>query len=225
VHATFHPTVYIVDDDASVRQAMEWLFGSVGLRTASFATPAEFLQRTSADEVSGCLILDIRMPGVSGLDVQRMLTASGCDIPTIFVSAHADIPLSVQAMKGGAMEVLTKPFDDQVLLDAVYRGIETDRIRYNERLSSQQCVERYATLTNRERQVMERVIQGLLNKQIAAELGTAEKTVKVHRAQVMHKMGARSVADLIQMANRVRLPHVKPHPSNTLRPKVNPPRS
>jgi FixJ family two-component response regulator len=196
------PKVYIVDDDPSVRQAIEWLLSSVNLPCDSFASAAEFLER-AAHGLSGCVVLDIRMPGLSGLDVQQSLVTGGHEVPVIFVSAHADVALTVRAMKAGALEVLTKPFDDQALLDAVHQGLEKFRIRQRERQESQAHVDRYATLTNREREVMGLVTTGLLNKQIAAELGIAEKTIKVHRAQVMHKMHAGSVAELTHISERL----------------------
>jgi FixJ family two-component response regulator len=196
------PRVYIVDDDPSVRQAIEWLLSSVNLPSESFASAAEFLER-AAQGLSGCVVLDIRMPGLSGLDVQQALMAGEHEVPVIFVSAHADVALTVRAMKAGALEVLTKPFDDQALLDAVHQGLEKYRIRQRQRQESQAHVDRYATLTNREREVMSLVTSGLLNKQIAAELGIAEKTIKVHRAQVMHKMHAGSVAELTHISERL----------------------
>jgi FixJ family two-component response regulator len=205
------PKVYIVDDDPSVRQAIEWLLSSVSLPCESFASASEFLER-AASGLSGCVILDIRMPGLSGLDVQQALTAGGHEVPIVFVSAHADVALTVRAMKAGALEVLTKPFDDQALLDAVHQGLEKHRVRQRERQEAQAHLDRYATLTNREREVMGLVTQGLLNKQIAAELGIAEKTIKVHRAQVMHKMHAGSVAQLTHISERLQ----------GLRPKAKP---
>jgi FixJ family two-component response regulator len=211
----FDPTVYIVDDDASVRQAIEWLLSSVSLTSESFASAAEFLERAKSG-LSGCVILDIRMPGMSGLDVQQSLAAAGYDVPVIFVSAHADVALAVRAMKAGALEVLTKPFDDQALLDAVHQGLESHRARHCERLETNEFVQRYAMLTNREREVMALVTKGLLNKQIAGELGVAEKTIKVHRAQVMHKMEVGSVAELVHVADRLRgVPMLSPLSEHT----------
>jgi FixJ family two-component response regulator len=200
----FTPTVFVVDDDPSVRTAVKRLLASVGLACETFQNAAEFLARAERG-VSGCLVLDVRMPGASGLDLQRVLNQSGTDLPIVFVTAHADVPLTVRAMKAGALEVLTKPFDDQALLDAVYHALEQERVRSHERDELHGLRERFETLTAREREVMALVATGLLNKQIAGELGTAEKTIKVHRAQVMHKMEADSLADLVRMADRLGL--------------------
>jgi FixJ family two-component response regulator len=201
----FSPTVFIVDDDPSVRTAVKRLLGSVGLPCETFQNAAEFLIRADRGNLSGCLVLDVRMPGASGLDLQRILNRTGTDLPIIFVTAHADVPLTVRAMKAGALEVLTKPFDDQALLDAVYQALEQERVRSHDRDELQRLRERFETLTAREREVMGLVVTGMLNKQIAGELGTAEKTIKVHRAQVMHKMGADSLAELVRMADRLGL--------------------
>jgi FixJ family two-component response regulator len=198
----FTPIVFVVDDDPSVRTAVKRLLASVGLACETFSTAAEFLVR-SADGVSGCLVLDVRMPGASGLDLQRVLNQEGTDLPVIFVTAHADVPLTVRAMKAGALEVLTKPFDDQALLDAVYQALEQERVRSHDREELHRLRDCFDTLTAREREVMALVVTGMLNKQIAAELGTVEKTIKVHRAQVMHKMQADSLADLVRMADRL----------------------
>ena len=195
-------TVFVVDDDPSIRAAIKRLMASVGLPCETFGGAAEFLQRTE-QAVSGCVLLDVRMPGLSGMDLQRMLKAAGHDLPIIFVTAHADVALTVRAMKEGAMEVLTKPFDGQVLLDAVYQALERERVRRIEREELQRYRERYETLTAREREVMMHVVQGIPNKQVAEALGTAEKTIKVHRGQVMHKMHADSFADLVRMADRL----------------------
>jgi len=197
-------TVFVVDDDPSVRTAVKRLLASVGLPCETFSTAAEFLARTERG-VSGCLVLDVRMPGASGLDLQRMLNQTGTNLPIIFVTAHADVPLAVRAMKAGALEVLTKPFDDQALLDAVYQALEQERVRSHDREELHRLRTRFETLTAREREVMALVVTGLLNKQIAGELGTVEKTIKVHRSQVMHKMAANSVADLVRMAVRLGL--------------------
>jgi FixJ family two-component response regulator len=197
-------TVFIVDDDPSVRTAVKRLLASVGLSCETFSTAAEFLTRAEQG-VSGCVVLDVRMPGASGLDLQRMLNQAGADLPIIFVTAHADVPLTVRAMKAGALEVLTKPFDDQALLDAVYQALEQERVRSHDRDELHRLRERFETLTAREREVMALVATGLLNKQIAGQLGTAEKTIKVHRAQVMHKMQADSLAELVRMADRLNL--------------------
>src|SRR5262245_60835863 len=181
------PTVFVVDDDPSVRTAVVRLLLSVGLPCETFATAPEFLRRAEAGLV-GCLVLDVRMPGPSGLDLQRMLTNAGHEIPIIFVTAHADVPLTVRAMKEGALEVLTKPFDDQAFLDLVNSALEMGRERYQQRVKLDGLRSRFETLTPREREVMALVVTGMLNKQIAGELGTTEKTVKVHRSQVMRKM-------------------------------------
>jgi FixJ family two-component response regulator len=203
---TFVPTVFVVDDDPSIRTAVQRLLASVGLPCETFANAAEFLNRSTSG-VSGCLVLDVRMPGASGLDLQRMLNQTEMNLPVIFVTAHADVPLTVRAMKGGALEVLTKPFDDQALLDAVYHALEQERVRSQDRQELHRLRDRFDTLTAREREVMVLVASGLLNKQIAAELGTAEKTIKVHRAQVMHKMDAESLAELVRMTDRLGLSH------------------
>ena len=199
----FAPTVFVVDDDPSVRTAVKRLLASVGLQCETFSTAAEFLIRCEHG-VSGCLVLDVRMPGASGLDLQRILNQAETDLPVIFVTAHADVPLTVRAMKAGALEVLTKPFYDQALLDAVYQALEQERVRSHDREELHRLRDRFETLTAREREVMALVVTGLLNKQIAGELGTAEKTIKVHRAQVMHKMEADSLAELVRMADRLK---------------------
>ncbi len=196
------PIVFVVDDDAAVRDAIKNLLESVGMRVETFISGAEFLKRTPADAPS-CLILDVRLPGMSGLEFQRHLNASDFDIPIIFITGHGDIPITVQAMKAGAVDFLTKPFRDQELLDAIQKAIDRDlqRREHNSEVSSLR--QRYEELTPREREVMALVTQGLLNKQIAAELGTSETTVKIHRGQVMRKMGADSLADLVRMADRI----------------------
>jgi FixJ family two-component response regulator len=202
MHDSPSQTVFVVDDDPSVRTAVQRLLVSVGLACETFANPSDFLYR-AGHGVSGCLVLDVRMPGASGLDLQRVLNQTQVDLPVIFVTAHADVPLTVRAMKAGALEVLTKPFDDQALLDAVYQALEQERMRRQDRQELGRLRERHDTLTAREKEVMALVATGLPNKQIAGELGTAEKTIKVHRAQVMHKMGAESLADLVRMADRL----------------------
>jgi len=199
-------TVYIVDDDASVKTAMRRLLTSVGLTCDVYASVPEFLRSTeSVPALYGCLVLDMRMPGPSGLDLQRILAKTGKDIPIIFVTAYGDVPSTVRAMKDGAIEVLTKPFNDQALLDAVNAGLDVARRRLDEREKLAQLRARFETLTVREREVMRLVVTGMLNKQIGASLGTTEKTIKAHRAQVIKKMRAGSLADLVRMADRLDL--------------------
>jgi len=196
------PVVCIVDDDESVRTSIARLLQTVGLPSRSFATVSDF-QRWAVPGFLGCLILDIRMPGLSGLDLQLDLAEAGEQIPVIFVTGYADVPLAVRAMKAGAQEVLTKPYDQQLLLDAVHRALQTATARHEEREQLIRLRAAFETLTPREREVLVLVASGLVNRHIAARLGTSEKTIKVHRANVMRKMGADSVAALVRMVDRL----------------------
>lgn len=195
--------VYIVDDDPGVREALSSLFRSVGLDSRTFNSAREFLGDSLTD-TPGCLVLDVRMPGLSGLDLQTELADRHIEIPIVFLTGYADVPMTVQAMKAGAMEFLTKPFRDQDLLDAVQSAVDRDRAARRDKARIVVLLTRYKTLTPREREVMGLVVTGMLNKQIAAELGTSEVTIKLQRGHVMQKMEARSVADLVRMADSVR---------------------
>ena len=197
-------TVFIIDDDASVRQSIQDLVESVGLKAKVFASAQEFLSHERGDAPS-CLVLDIRLPGMSGLDLQRKLRKDVFGIPIIFISGHADIPMTVEAMKSGAVEFLTKPFREQDLLDAIQRSLTRECMRQAEQHAFVELRERYATLTPRERQVMSLVVSGMLNKEIAAELAASETTVKIHRGRVMEKMDANSLPDLVRMADKLRV--------------------
>lgn len=195
-------TVFVVDDDGPMRVALMNLIRSVGLRVELFASAQEFL-RSRLPDVPSCLILDVRLPGLSGLDLQRRTTESGMEIPIIFLTGYGDIPMTVRAMKAGAVEFLTKPFRDQDLLDAIQQALERDRQTRDQRVAIEELRRRFASLTPREREVMVRVVAGLLNKQIAAELGTSHTTVKIQRHQVMEKMGAVSLPELVRMADQL----------------------
>jgi RNA polymerase sigma factor (sigma-70 family) len=201
--------VFVVDDDAEVRKAIASLIRSVGLQVQLFGSAQDFL-RAKRPEVPGCLILDIRLPGISGLDFQRKLAEANNPIPIIFITGHGDIPMSVRAMKAGAVEFLTKPFRDQDLLDAIQHALERDRARRQREAEIATLRERFEWLTPREREVLPLVVSGLPNKQIAAEIGTSETTVKVHRGQLMRKMGADSLPELVRMAEKMGVPVTKP---------------
>ena len=193
------PVVIIVDDEAAVRESLDSLFHSIGLRTLLFASPAELLQGLIPD-APGCIVLDVRLPGISGLDFQCQLTSHGIELPIVFMTGHGDIPMSVRAMKAGAVDFLSKPFHDQDMLDAVAVAINRDRKGRTETAALSDLRARYETLTQREREVMTHVVSGLMNKQVAGLLGLSEITVKIHRGNVMRKMGVRSLADLVRDA-------------------------
>jgi FixJ family two-component response regulator len=202
--------VFVVEDDASVRKAVGSLVRSAGLTVQTFASAQEFLAFSRPD-VPSCLVLDVQLPGLSGLDLQEELTKADVQIPIIFLTGHGDIPMTVRAMKAGALEFFPKPFEDQDLLDAIQQAINRDRVARRERADMGELYDRYNSLTPREREIMGWVVSGLLNKQIAAELGISEIMVKVHRGQVMQKMQADSLADLVRMSEKLASPRAKNH--------------
>jgi len=195
--------VFVVDDDAAIRSSLKFLIGTVGLQVETFESTESFLKRDLPEEAS-CLVLDVRLQGRSGLDFQHELAASGIHIPIIFITGHGDIPMSVRAMKGGAIEFLTKPFRDQDLLDAISVAIEKDRVRRERDRDVKDAQGRFDSLSPREQEVVSMVVSGMLNKQIADALGTAENTVKVHRSRAMEKMQAQSLADLVRMIEKLK---------------------
>jgi RNA polymerase sigma factor (sigma-70 family) len=206
---TSAPVVFVIDDDPSVRSSLKFLISTVGLQVESFDSAEAFLRRKPPDRHS-CLVLDVRLHGMSGLDFQRELAARNICISIVFITGHGDIPMSVRAMKAGAVEFLTKPFRDQDLLDAIRMALERDQARRDQEKDATELQQRFESLTPREREVVSMVVSGMLNKQIAGQLGTAENTVKVHRKRAMEKMHAQSLADLVRMLEKVKGPHQRP---------------
>jgi RNA polymerase sigma factor (sigma-70 family) len=202
------PVVFVIDDDPSVRTSLKFLISTVGLQVESFDSAEAFLRGKLSDGPS-CLVLDVRLRGMSGLDFQRELAARNIRTPIVFITGHGDIPMSVRAMKAGAVEFLTKPFRDQDLLDAIRIALERDRARRDQEKDATELQQRFASLTPREREVVSMVVSGMLNKQIAGQLGTAENTVKVHRSRAMEKMHAQSLADLVRMVEKLKHPSPK----------------
>jgi FixJ family two-component response regulator len=216
-------TVFLVDDDPGILRALTRLLRAGGHHVSAFRSPSDFLAKHDAT-VPGCIVLDLAMPGLNGLELQTALASAGCSRPIVFISGHGDVPSSVQAMKAGAVDFLTKPVSDEKLLAAIQRAMEHDRLTRRARAELQAIEERLDSLTPREREVFRHVVAGQLNKQIAADLGTVEKTVKVHRSRVMGKMGVHSLADLVRMAERIGPTGIAPYSGSNPRPPDTPPR-